>query len=45
MIRYDADVKMRTEGFKAFVTSRYEGGGSDFIIYEQGAAAYWVDKL
>lgn len=39
-IRYDADVKIRIEGYKAFVVSRY-GGNKDFIIWEQGAAEYW----
>lgn len=45
MIRYDADVKIRTEGFKAFVTTRYEGGGADFIIWDKGANDYWFEKL
>ena len=49
-IRYDADIKIRVEGYKAFVTTRYEDsdkgeGGADFIIWEQGANDYWVDKM
>lgn len=49
-IRYDADIKIRVEGYKAFVTTRYEvpelgEGGTDFIIWEQGAQDYWVDKM
>jgi GTPase SAR1 family protein len=50
MIRYDADVKIRTEGYKAFITTRYENaekgeGGADFIIWEQGAQEYWTENL
>lgn len=43
-IRYDADVKIRVEGYRAMVTSRYatgEVGGDDYIIWEDGAEAYW----
>lgn len=49
-IRYDSDIKIRVEGYKAFVTTRYEvaergEGGADFIVWEQGAQDYWVDKM
>lgn len=49
-IRFDADIKIKVEGFKAFVTTRYEDsekgeGGADFIIWEQGAAEYWAEQL
>ena len=49
-IRYDADIKIRVEGYKAFVTTRYEvpekgEGGADFVIWEQGAQNYWVNSL
>ena len=49
-IRYDAEIKIQVEGFKAFVTTRYEDaergeGGADFIIWEQGAAEYWAEQL
>lgn len=49
-VRYDSDIKIRVEGYKAFVTTRYEvaergEGGADFIIWEQGAQDYWVDKM
>lgn len=49
-IRYDADVKIKVEGFKAFVTTRYEDpergeGGADFVIWEQGAAEYWAEQI
>lgn len=47
-IRYDADVKIRVEGYKAFTTTRYEvaernEGGADFVIWEQGAREYWAN--
>lgn len=49
-IRYDADIKIRVEGYKAFVTTRYEDpdkgeGGEDFIIWEQGANDYWAEQI
>lgn len=49
-IRYDSDVKIRVEGYKAFVTTRYEDpgmgeGGADFIIWKEGAEAYWLKKM
>lgn len=47
-IRYDAEIKIKVEGFKAFVTTRYEDsdkgeGGQDFTIWEQGAREYWAE--
>jgi hypothetical protein len=39
-IRYDADVKIRIEGFKAFCQSRF-GGGKPITIWEEGANDYW----
>jgi len=47
-IRYDADIKIRVEGYKAFVTTRYEvaekgEGGADFIIWKEGAEKYWAE--
>jgi hypothetical protein len=39
-VRYDADVKVRLEGYKAFVTSRY-GGGKVMVISEEKANNYW----
>lgn len=49
-IRYDADIKIKVEGFKAFVTTRFEDrdkgeGGEDFIIWEQGANDYWAEQI
>lgn len=45
-IRYDADVKIRVCGYKAFFTTRYEDpdrqeGGADYIIWPEGAARFW----
>ncbi len=47
-IRYDSEIKIKVEGYKAFVTTRYEDskrgeGGEDFIIWEQGANNYWCN--
>lgn len=39
-IRYDSDVKIRVEGFKAFINTRYEGG-EPITIWEEGAIEYW----
>lgn len=48
-VRKLSEVKIHVEGYKAFVTTRFSGsngeGGSDFIIWEQGANEYWIDKL
>lgn len=41
-VRYDADVKIRVEGYKAFATSRF-GGGEPYVIWPDGAKNYWVD--
>lgn len=49
-IRYDAEIKIRVEGFKAFVNTRYEdpatgAGSADFTIWEEGAKAYWLEQI
>ncbi len=49
-IRYDADIKIHTQGFKAQIVTRYENaeyneGGEDLTIWEEGAKAYWIDQL
>lgn len=41
-VRYDADIKVRVEGYKAFPASRF-GGGEPFTIWDKGAAEYWMD--
>lgn len=50
VVRRLSDIKIRVEGYKAFVTTRYENpargeGGAEFVIWEQGAADYWAEKL
>ena len=48
-VRKLSEVKIRVEGYKAFITTRFQGnngeGGADFVIWEQGAQEYWIDKL
>jgi hypothetical protein len=39
-IKFDVDVKIRVEGFKAFPSSRFKGN-KEFVIWEEGAAEYW----
>lgn len=41
-VRYDADVKIRVEGYKAFPVSRY-GGGEPYTIWHEGAEQYYLD--
>ena len=46
-VRKLSDVKIRVEGFKAYVTTRFacdEGGGEDFVIWEEGAARYYAKE-
>jgi hypothetical protein len=42
-IRYDVGIKVRVEGFIAFVTSRY-GGNKNFVIEEKLSKKYWQKK-
>ena len=39
-VRYDSDIKIRVEGFRAFASSRFESGPY-YTIYEKGAREYW----
>tara|TARA_Y100000768_G_scaffold365412_1_gene326682 strand:+ start:198 stop:818 length:621 start_codon:yes stop_codon:yes gene_type:complete len=41
-VRYDADVKIHVEGFRAFITSRY-GGNEYFDIWPEQSAVYWQE--
>ncbi|PKQ69361.1 hypothetical protein BZG01_00035 [Labilibaculum manganireducens] len=41
-IKYDAFVKVRIEGYKAFPLSRY-GGGKPYTIWAEGAEDYYMD--
>lgn len=43
-IRYDAFVKIRVEGYRAFALSRY-GGGKPFTIWDEGAKLYFNEDL
>ena len=46
-IRKLSEVKCRVAGFTAYITTRFqskEGGGDNFVIWEEGAAAYEADK-
>ena len=44
-IWYDANIKMRTEGYRMFADSRYiDGGkGEPYTIWKEGADKYWGD--
>lgn len=47
-IRYNSDIKVRVEGYKAFITTRYEDsekneGGEPYTIWEEGAKNYWCE--
>lgn len=42
-IRFDADIKVHCEGYKAFPMSRF-GGEMEYVIYQQGALEYWGFK-
>ncbi len=41
-VRYDADIKIRVEGFKAFAGSRM-GGGNPYVIWAEQASTYWME--
>lgn len=43
-VRYDADIKIRVEGFKAFPMSRVADEKSQpYVIWEEGAKEYWME--
>lgn len=42
-VRYDANVKIRVEGYVARCESRY-GGGKEYVIWEKGRQEYWDYK-
>lgn len=45
-IRYDADVKIRIEGFKAICLSRIANNiNTEYVIYQIGADEYWGTNL
>lgn len=44
-VKYDAELKIRVEGFRAFSQGRTKGSRGYFTIYEQGAIEYgWTEK-
>lgn len=43
-VKYDAFVKIRVEGHKAFSISRY-GGGVPYTIWSEGADQYWSELI
>jgi hypothetical protein len=43
-IRYDVPVKIRVEGHKAFAQSRYGSMSEPFVIWDEGAANYWLNE-
>lgn len=47
-VRKLSEVKLRVEGFKAFPTTRFatpEGGGSEYVIWAEGAAKYFAEII
>ncbi len=42
-VEYDADIKIRVEGYRAMAKSRY-GGGEPFDVWPDEAAKYWPDN-
>lgn len=45
-VRYDCDIKIRVEGYKAFCMSRLSNNtNSEYIIWHLGANEYWNDHL
>lgn len=44
-VRYDANVKIYIEGYKAFIKSRYKGITEDYVIWHEGAENYWGQNL
>lgn len=46
-VRYDAMVKIRIEGYRAFVNSRFKDGfqGKNYLtVWEEGARRYWGEN-
>lgn len=42
-IKYDSDIKIRVEGYKAFSMSRLGGDNEPFVIWPEAASKYWLD--
>lgn len=43
-VKYDADVKIFVQGYRAEIASRY-GGGKHYIIWEEGAQKFWDENI
>lgn len=44
-VEYDADIKIRVEGFRAMCKSRFmDSPGVPYTIWEEGAAKYWGEN-
>ncbi|MDZ4210431.1 MAG: hypothetical protein U1C59_01805, partial [Methylotenera sp.] len=42
-VRYDANITIRVEGFRAFCNGRY-GGGETFVVWDEGSIKYWQEN-
>ena len=42
-IRFDSEIKIRVEGFRAFPTGRLNGGGNFFDVWPLRSAQYWSE--
>lgn len=43
-VRYDCEIKIRVEGFRAIAASRSGGGIDYYTIWNEGSALYWDEK-
>ena len=43
-VRYMANIKIRVEGFIAFIRSRYPNNKRNYVIWEEGAKLYWMKQ-
>ncbi len=44
-VKFDADLKIWVEGFKAFSMGRTIGATGEYIIWPEGAAKYWGNTI
>lgn len=44
-VRYDCEVKIRVEGFRAIAASRSGGNMNYYTIWNEGAALYWDEQM
>jgi GTPase SAR1 family protein len=43
-VQFDAALKIWVEGYKAFSKGRYIGSTGEYVIWEEKAAEYWLEK-